>query len=197
MTTADLTTIRDRVREMRKDILAVRVCAESYECLKAAASFLLAAEGSVSLAEHYQRVELASSPFTVEEGRAAMALVKETQYIYPCPFCNGHGCSKCNPTIAKQLDLVSQIKATVDREEVKTVAKNLTKRQRQAIQDIRDDVKGGEPWSLTFCPTGDMTDEQIETLEAKLKYNFQIYVSSWILPRLDKIEGIDKFDDDF
>lgn len=32
-----------------------------------------------------------------------------------------------------------------------------------------DDVENGVPWSLTYCPTGGLTDEQIEILEGKLK----------------------------
>lgn len=60
--------------------------------------------------------------------------------------------------------------------------------RQKLIDDLREHVKNAVPFSLTFSPCGDMSNEQRKVLEDHLRESFRCWASSWITPYINEIE---------
>jgi hypothetical protein len=54
-------------------------------------------------------------------------------------------------------------------------------------KSILESVKDGQPWSLTFAPTANLTSEEKQKLQHYLKHSFEIWAKSWIIPQAEAI----------
>ena len=54
-------------------------------------------------------------------------------------------------------------------------------------KEILDNVKNAVPWDLTFAPTANLNKEQIAELQKHLKYHFEIWANTWIVPQTEAI----------
>lgn len=60
----------------------------------------------------------------------------------------------------------------------------MTRKQRAA--ELLKTAAAGPSYSMTFSSAG-LTEEQKEIVEAELKYRYQLWSGSWILPDLKKL----------
>ncbi|MFA5299263.1 MAG: hypothetical protein WC389_13825 [Lutibacter sp.] len=54
-------------------------------------------------------------------------------------------------------------------------------------KEILDSVKKSCPYDLTFSPTGNLTADEKQKLQEYLKYNFELWSKTWIIPQAEAI----------
>jgi hypothetical protein len=64
----------------------------------------------------------------------------------------------------------------------------MTNSFKKIVQDLRHSAMRGVPYSLTFAPSGTLNYADKKALEAYLKYQFELWRDTWIIPRLDELD---------
>ncbi len=54
-------------------------------------------------------------------------------------------------------------------------------------KEIKENAIDGQPYDLTFAPTGNLLFEERELLQKYLKARFKLWAESWIIPLADEI----------
>jgi hypothetical protein len=69
-----------------------------------------------------------------------------------------------------------------------TTKRQPTRFQQMLFSELREHIRNGVPYHLTFLPTNGMSKPAVKKLEDELRINFDRYMDTWISPWIDRLE---------